>query len=475
MAEVLVLGGAVCGLATAMMLARDGHDVTVLERDAADVPDTVDAAWSSWERKGVPQFRQAHVLFPRFRKHLEEELPDVNEAFLANGVNQLSFLGIMPPMITDRSPRPGDDKLVSLCARRPFMDWAVTHAARDVPRLTIRRGVQVTELVTGTSAVDSVPHVVGVRTAGGEELGADLVVDAMGRRSKTVEWIGGLGGPPPYEEAEEPGFTYYSRYFRGDALPQYMGPVGMELGTITVLTFWCDNGTWGMVLNTSSGDQPLKQLRKNDVWMSVMRSCPLQAHWADGEPITDVMPMSGQMDKYRRFVVDGKPVVTGLLAVADAWACTNPSAGRGLSVGLGHAVALRDTVRKHLGSPVELAHAFDAVTEEEFKPFYYDQVQADRARVAAMDANREGREPPPPKGEYAQRRVDLFAGVPLDPDIFRSAMSWLSCLVRPDKILWDEELLERSRKVAEDAGVGAGPPMQMPGPTREQLLEIVGG
>ena len=38
MAEILVLGAGLTGLTTAMLLARDGHDVTVLERDPAEPP-----------------------------------------------------------------------------------------------------------------------------------------------------------------------------------------------------------------------------------------------------------------------------------------------------------------------------------------------------------------------------------------------------------------------------------------------------
>ena len=38
MAKIAILGAGVCGLATGMLLARDGHDVTMLERDAAPAP-----------------------------------------------------------------------------------------------------------------------------------------------------------------------------------------------------------------------------------------------------------------------------------------------------------------------------------------------------------------------------------------------------------------------------------------------------
>jgi hypothetical protein len=43
----------------------------------------------------------------------------------------------------------------------------------------------------------------GVRTEAGEVLGADLVVDAMGRRSLLPRWLEAAGTRPVHEEAED--------------------------------------------------------------------------------------------------------------------------------------------------------------------------------------------------------------------------------------------------------------------------------
>jgi hypothetical protein len=44
-----------------MLLAGDGHRVTVVERDPAPVPDTAAAAFDGWARRGVNQFLYPHL------------------------------------------------------------------------------------------------------------------------------------------------------------------------------------------------------------------------------------------------------------------------------------------------------------------------------------------------------------------------------------------------------------------------------
>jgi 2-polyprenyl-6-methoxyphenol hydroxylase-like FAD-dependent oxidoreductase len=468
MARIIVLGGGVCGQATAMLLARDGHEVTVLERDEGPVPESSEEAWERWSRGGVTQFRQAHFLQSRGRAVLDEELPDVGAALEAAGAVRFDPLRRMPPSIADRAPRPGDERFVTITARRPLLEQVFGRMAEAEPRLDIRRGTAVRELTL--RAYDGTPHVTGVRTDSGDELSGDLVVDAMGRRSQLPRWLDEAGARPVHEESEDSGFIYYTRFFSASngGPPEMLAPLLTPIGTFSLLTLPGDNGTWSVTAYTSTGDRPLKRLRHPDRWTSVVAACPLHAHWLEGEPISDVLAMGGVVDRYRRLLVDGRPVVTGIAPVADAWACTNPSLGRGIALGLLHAQRLRDAVRVHLDDPRELAEAWDAVTEAELTPWYRDTIGEDRNRLREIEALRNGLEPERPTERAGALRAAVIAALPHDADVFRAFMESRCCLTPLGETLEHPGFADR---VLELAGEAEARPF--PGPGRDQLLQLL--
>jgi len=463
MPKVIVLGAGVCGLAAGMLLAGDGHQVTIVERDSTPPPDTPQQAWECWTRSGVNQFRQAHFLLPAGRAILDQELPQVARALAVAGAARVDLLSAMPPTITDRAPRPCDDRFTTLTARRPVLEQAFAQCAQATPSLEVRRGVRVAGLTT--RGEDRRPQVTGVRLEGGERLGADLVVDAMGRCSPLPRWLEQAGAQPVPEETEDSGYTYYSRFFRSadGRVPEARAPLLTALGSFSLLTLPADNHTWSVTVYLSSADQPLKRLREPERWTRLVAACPLHAHWLDGKPITGVEPMAGVADRRRRLIADGQPLATGVALLADSWACTNPSQGRGISLGLRHARLLRDLACTHLdGDPRQLATAWDKVTETELTPWYHDTVAADRARVQEMDALRNGMAPPAP---YPSLAVFL-AAMTHDPDMFRAFHECIAGLATFADILARPGLLDRAGQLAGDV-----PPI--PAPSRQELLRLV--
>ena len=120
MSKIVIIGGGIGGLASALLLARDGHQVTVLERDPAPPPAPA-AAWNEWERRGVNQFRLPHGFMPRFTRVLEAELPDVCDALVAAGALRMNRLLALPESVTG-GYRPGDERFDAVTARRPFVE-----------------------------------------------------------------------------------------------------------------------------------------------------------------------------------------------------------------------------------------------------------------------------------------------------------------------------------------------------------------
>jgi 2-polyprenyl-6-methoxyphenol hydroxylase-like FAD-dependent oxidoreductase len=466
MSKVMVLGGGFCGLSSALMLARDGHEVTVLERDPSPVPADPDRAWESWERQGVAQFRQAHYMQPRGRHVLATELPDILEALVAAGAARLDWGRMLPPTIADRSPRPVDEMLTTVTARRPTLERAVAAAAEAQDGLTVRRGVAVARLET--REYPGRVHVAGVRTEDGEALAADLVIDATGRRSRMPALLREAGGPAAVEEGEDSGFVYYTRFFRSadGSTPAPRGPLNSPFESHSILTLPADAGTWSVTLYGAAADPPLKKLRHEPVWTAVMRASPLHAHWLEGEPMTGILPMGGVLDRRRRLPADGS--LTGVALLADAWACTNPSLGRGMTFGLMHGALLRDTLRAHAGATAAFAAAWGEVTEREMGPWYDATVSVDRARMAQLRAARDGGPYVVPADPASRLRAALFDAMGVDAEAFRAGIEIIGCLTLPGEVLSRPGLAERVTAAAAARG-----DMRMPGPSREQLLELV--
>lgn len=467
-----MIGGGLCGLLTGMLLADDDHRVTVLERDPSPPPTDPRAAWEEWDRSSIRQFRMGHYFLPRFRTELSEHLPRVLEALQDAGSLSVNPLLGMPDELSG-GWRDGDDRFEALTGRRPVVEAVVAGCAGSTDGLEVRRGVTVAKLVTADGAGTAGPvPVVGVETNDGEVIEADLVVDASGRNSGLPRLLEAAGADRPVDESEDSGFVYYGRSYASDdgSLPASFGGGLQPYGSISTLTLAADNGTWQLALVASGRDAAMRKARKEDTFLQVWRSYPLVAHWVDGRPISDIEVMANLEDRIRHLVVDGSPVATGVATVGDSWACTNPSVGRGASMALLHAVALREQLRSAPPSatdPVAWSLGWDRRTVETVEPLYRETVDADRHRLAQIEATIEGRdyESDDPVFGFGEALANAAFR---DPDLLRAWLDMFMLHRSRAEIMTDEAL------VVNALGLG-GSAEPAPGLDRQELEAVLAG
>ena len=453
--QVLVVGGGVAGLGSALALAQQGHDVTVVERDDTPMPESADEAFE-WDRRGAPQVRHSHAFLARLVGMLRRDHADIYAELLAEGATEMRFGDDLPPTITDYVREPEDDDLVMLACRRTTFEWVLRRRALAEGRVTFRVGVGVAGVLLGEPIDESdLPHVEGVRLANGTELRADLTVVAAGRRSALSDWLVEAGLPVVHEEVDDTGIVYFSRFYRlreGAEYPPRTGPIGGDLGYLKYGVFVGDNRTFSVTLATPTDDDELRRkLLDPAVFDDCARQLVATAPWLDGraEPITgDVHVMAGLLNRWREYVVDGVPVATGVIPVGDAVLCTNPLYGRGCSIAFWGANLLAQAVGAHPSDVRAMAVAYDSALRSEIFPWYRSGVEQDAEARRVSAALLKGEDP---DGDTSDPRTlmrsvfrdGLLPAIRTDSVVLRAFFRGLNLLSTPDSLMKDAEVTNR--------------------------------
>lgn len=467
MADIAVVGAGFIGLTSALLLADDGHQVVVLERDGADLPaDT----FGQWERRGVPQLRQPHVLLARGHHLLAENLPDALAAIEAAGC--LSVNGadpnVMPPSLHDRSARPGDEQLMALRGRRAVFEAALLRVALNHPRIEVRGGVGVAALLSDVD--QATPHVVGLRTEADDEIDADLVVVASGRRTPIASWLAEIGACPFVEDAEPTGQIYIMRWYRTDDTAWMDAQPTLVRGELSWSGTYCfpgDDGWVALGIGPDATDDAARRLRDTETFERFSAQVPSWQPFLDRcQPQTDPQFMGSLHNHWRRFVVDGEPVATGIVAIGDSRMCTNPSYGRGMSLGLIQAVALRDALAE--GKADDAPVFVEERTEAEAGHWYHDSVQLDRIFQALRSAVLAGEDVDVYTHPATTDFIYSFMSAGVDADIYRRVVRVNYMLEPRAHLSEDPDTIAVVDKLR-----SAGLRMPLAGPTRAALLDLV--
>ena len=343
--QAVVTGAGMGGLTAARVLADHFERVLVLERDALPA--------DALDRHGVPQGRHVHALLAGGQRALSELFPGFEQRLEGAGAVRLRV------GLDIRVDRPGYDPFPqrdlgfdAYAMSRPLVELTVRRCVQEKSSIELRTGCQVQGLVTSPdgAAVTGVRYTSPNGTA--ETVDADLVMDASGRGTPTLEALEAMGRAAPTETTIGVDLGYASAVFEipDDAPKDWKGAFclpGAGRASRGSLMLPLEGHRWIATVGGRHGDQPpgdelafmeyAKALRTQTIYNAIKRAKRL------GE-IARFRFNESVLRHYQRL----EDFPRGVLPIGDAICRFNPIYGQGMSVAAQEAVALRQLLARRV-------------------------------------------------------------------------------------------------------------------------------
>jgi 2-polyprenyl-6-methoxyphenol hydroxylase-like FAD-dependent oxidoreductase len=343
--DVVVVGGSLAGLLAAAAVAPYAERVRVLDRD--DLVSELVAP-----RRGTPQAGHSHALLMGGMAAFDELVPGFSQDVVERGGILSDVLGRTLWLVDDRQQARAASSALWLISSRTLIESCVRRRVGSLVNVTLEGGVDIVDLASSDDFSRVTGAIVTERDGPLTQriVPADLVIDASGKKPRSLAWLKAHGYSVPGETVVPAGIRYVTRRFEqvpgvlddvdGVTIPPYTGSrrAGLALRQ--------EGGVWSVTLGGRFGEEPPLEL---DAFRAFARSLPTSA-LAEltegctpiGEPLKAAFPVSRlrHWDQLQR-----RP--RGLVVIGDAVAAVNPTVGQGMTMTAQQAVALRTTLREH--------------------------------------------------------------------------------------------------------------------------------
>jgi len=345
--KVIVMGASVAGLWTARALSDHFEEVLVLERD--HLPEGPEF------HPGAPQIRQFHTLLLSGLQQMREWFPGLDEELIAAGAIPYDLVADIQLRIRDRWLPQFPSGQVLLSCSRLLLEASIRKRLRQIPQVRILEGAE----VLGLEGSMENRRVTGVRSRpyrGGSDHPeavtvhqADLIVDALGRRSQTPQWLVELGYEPPRESEVDSFLGYVTRkYKRKPNVPMLLVGANPPHDPYGGLIFPEENNTMVALVAGYNKCYPPTDPVEFEAFTHNLGP-EFHAALKDAEPLSQPYGYRGTSSRWRHYeLLDRWP--ERYIVLGDAFCGFNPIYGQGMSVAAMSAVALAKHVKQSGGN-----------------------------------------------------------------------------------------------------------------------------
>ncbi|MFT7562197.1 MAG: 2-polyprenyl-6-methoxyphenol hydroxylase-like FAD-dependent oxidoreductase [Flavobacteriales bacterium] len=381
--HVVIIGGGIGGLSAAAALSSSCKKITIYEKDSPPCATHV--------RRYAPQGAHIHILLQAGLNMLDTLLPGFKEQLIEGGSAEINAgLG---------------QQIFEYGAWRPTRHLDMTYLGQSrlhtesllYQRISKLHNVDIVKKAVDQVHISATNQVAGVSLRGSSTVEkADIVIDASGASGYFVNALVKQGALEITESKTPINIFYSTIHFKKpskyiDSKENILIVPEAGVSNLGGSLLDIENDTWCISLHGRDGEDIPDTIEQ---WQEAIKSLPDSRIWErlrDATPLTEIQYFKKSDAIWRRFD-QSESLPLGYLPIGDTINSLNPIFGQGMTVTIGHAMALCETVNEcGLKNDMEFSKAYVNRASEwtlkawkkttSFDKNFYSKTRKDKKRI----------------------------------------------------------------------------------------------